>query len=261
MFGIKAGDPVDPDKIILCLRVGERHLSYAIVEKPSRTLLSLGYFTGTSVNEAALDALRNIEPELKQAFPDTIVCYDYPQCMIISDGALNAETVLNTIFPAVEPPAFLTDTTNDQKRILYRVPAQVHEWISSRYKPTRFIHQYTLLLDKKTSGGEMFIDFRQEDFVLMATVHEQPVLLQTFEYINPDDVLYYLLKTCRELGFSQADVRLKISGLVDRQSVLYNTIYQYFIHSDFREIGWNLPGNQYPAHFFTTLNDLALCGS
>jgi hypothetical protein len=52
-----------------------------------------------------------------------------------------------------------------------------------------------------------------------------------------------------------------LSGLIDKQSALYKELYQYFINIEFSEAGWNMAGTEYPAHFFTSLNDLAQCVS
>jgi hypothetical protein len=42
---------------------------------------------------------------------------------------------------------------------------------------------------------------------------------------------------------------------------LFNALYQYFTHISFRLPNWDFPSGQHPSHFFTSLNDLALCGS
>jgi len=110
------------------------------------------------------------------------------------------------------------------------------------------------------SGESLVVDFRTNDFTVLASKGSLLLLTQTFAYSTPEDVLYYLLNTCRQFNLSQQELQLQLSGLIDKRSSLYNELYQYFIHIDFREAGWNLK-NEYPAHFFTSLNDLATCAS
>jgi hypothetical protein len=89
-------------------------------------------------------------------------------------------------------------------------------------------------------------------------------MAQTFSYITPADVIYYLVKICHEFGFTQQAIRLAVSGLIEKESALYKELVHYFLNIRFREPSWQAPVEgeaQYPAHFFTSLNDLALCES
>jgi hypothetical protein len=49
--------------------------------------------------------------------------------------------------------------------------------------------------------------------------------------------------------------------MIDQQSALYKELYQYFLHIEFRNASWTIPADEYPAHFFTSLNELAQCVS
>jgi hypothetical protein len=110
-----------------------------------------------------------------------------------------------------------------------------------------------------TEEGNMYVDFRPDDFTVLLVKSSRLLLAQTYTYSTPEDVVYYLLKICAQLGLSQQELQLQVSGLIDSDSALYKELYQYFLNIEFRESGWQ--GNEYPAHFFTTLNDLARCAS
>ena len=115
-------------------------------------------------------------------------------------------------------------------------------------------------INSVSEGGSMLIDFRKDDFTMVVTKGSEFLFAQTFDYSTPADVLYYLLKTCQQFSLSQQGLQLQLSGLIDKQSSLCNELYQYFINVEFREANWNV-SNKYPAHFFTSLNDLAKCAS
>ncbi|HNA96743.1 MAG TPA: DUF3822 domain-containing protein, partial [Chitinophagaceae bacterium] len=65
----------------------------------------------------------------------------------------------------------------------------------------------------------------------------------------------------QQFSLSQQTVSVRLSGLIDKQSALYKDLYQYFREITFREAGWHTVEPEYPAHFFTSLNDLAPCVS
>ena len=95
----------------------------------------------------------------------------------------------------------------------------------------------------------------------MAAANGKLLISQHYNYTGHEDVLYYLLRTCQQYGLSQEMITLKVSGLIDKQSALYKELYQYFIHLELRDPGWQLPSNDIPAHYFTSLKDLFLCVS
>ena len=112
------------------------------------------------------------------------------------------------------------------------------------------------------AGGNLLINFRNEDFTVLGSNNNKLLLSQTFQYSTPADVIYYLLKICQQFNLSQQEVHLGISGLVDQESKLYRELYQYFLHVKFLEANWVIPAsanNETPAHFFTSLNDLSRC--
>jgi hypothetical protein len=146
---------------------------------------------------------------------------------------------------------------------IYCLELDVQDWLNQQYPRGLFRHQYSLFLKTlpATSSGCLLVDFRPEEFTVLAVQGSRLLVAQTYEYSAPADVLYRLLKICRSFGLSQEEVLLRISGLVDESSALYRDLYQYFIRVEFREAEWNNPASEYPAQFFTSLNDLAICAS
>ncbi len=268
LFQITNGGPKDWIQPVLSLRVGERHCSFAIVDKASKTLQSLCYYTSERINAPRLGALTATHPDLNRTFQAIFVCYDYPQNMLVPAGDEQLKEpgpLVSTIYRSTESPVMISEPV---KRLdlqnTFWVPAQIHEWVTGKYPTARFCHEYSLLiqtLEVSEATNCLVIDFRKEDFVVLAIKNGQVKLVQTFCYVTPDDVLFYLLKVCGQFSLSQQEVQLRLSGLIDRQSALYNSLYQYFIQVEFRMPVWKSQDHQYPAHFFTSLNDLALCES
>ena len=86
------------------------------------------------------------------------------------------------------------------------------------------------------------------------------LLAQTFQYKTPSDVVYYLIKACSQNSLSRKDVKVQLTGLIEKESFLYKELNQYFLNLEFRKAAWNSE-NEFPAHYFTSLNDLAKCVS
>lgn len=271
VFSILSPNPILPEDHCLSIRVGEKHFGFSITPNGSPELQQLAWYTG---EEITADLLREIylnHPELKQSFGRLAVCYDYPQSILVPQNIYNPDhtrSLLYTMFGVPGNDVLLTEAIPSwQLQNVYSIPATVHEWIAEHFGAgVTATHTYSVGLKQVETTdfeGSLSLDFRPDDFSMIVTRANKLMMAQTFPYSTPADVIYYLLDTCREFSFNQESVRVAISGLVDQQSVLYRELYNYFLHLKFREPDWIMPPVEqpYPAHFFTSLNDLAQCES
>ena len=206
-------------------------------------------------------------PSLRNSFYQSVVAYDTPQSILTPFSFYKpgeAQVLLKIMHGVPAGSHMISELISEwQLYNTYAVPGELHKWVSQKFPAARSWHQYSLAIMKINAAayeGSLSVDFRQNDFTVIVAQQSRILLAQTFEYTTHEDVLYYLLKTIHQFSLSQKEVNLQLSGLVDKQSSLYKEIYQYFIHVEFREAGWDT-GTDYPAHFFTSLNDLAQCAS
>jgi hypothetical protein len=132
----------------------------------------------------------------------------------------------------------------------------------------KYWHNYSSALKgmSGTEGANVFmIDFKTGQFSVIIIKEQQLQLVQTFAYSESADVLYYLLKICDLFSISQKSVLLVLSGLIDKESVLYRDLYNYFEYVSFKRnpssIKLPYTFSKYPSHFFSSLFNLAVCGS
>ena len=140
-----------------------------------------------------------------------------------------------------------------------------HSVISRRFSTGKFWNLNSVFLKNFSAERKnaMLIDFRGNEFSVIVFKDNLLQLVQTFTYSSSADVLYYLLKISQQLGTSQQEVKITLSGLIEKDSAIYRELYKYFIHLDF-EI---LPGgiriaetlNEYPDHYFSSICKLATC--
>lgn len=261
LFHIKQGSSVSGQQS-LSIRLGERHVCFAISNKAGSELFELGYCSTGSWNEKELSGLLANYPSLGNSFYECQVVYDFPQAMFTPTGKEDVAVLVNGNENAGSN--IITEQVPGwQFNNIYAVRKDIQHWFTQKFPTAKFRHQYSLgvkMMDITGEAGSLMVDFRKDDLTVMAAKKGKLLLAQTFPYSTPDDVLYYLLKICQRFDLSQQAVELSLSGLIDRQSSLYRELYQYFIQIRFRDAEWNT-GKEYPAHFFTSLNDLAKCAS
>lgn len=251
---------------VLSLVFGEKHGSFGITDKTGNELFELGYCAAEEWNSDSLTGFFSSYPCLQGQFYRILIAYEYPQAAFIpsSGNEIDGSALLKTMFGKVNGRNVISELIPEwQLNNIYSVPAAVQQWLNNKYPTANFHHRYSIAIKNAgsaTENGTLIADFRTDDFTLLAIKNSRLLLASAFEYTTPEDVTFYLLKTCKQFSLSQKEVRLQLSGLIDKQSALYKELYQYFINVEIREASWNT-GNEYPAHFFTSLNDLARCAS
>ena len=266
LFHIENGNS-DTGQEILSLRLGEKHSSFAISNKSGSELYELAYCSVDSWNENEVTAFFSAFSCLQNSFYKVQVVYDFRESLLISTSNYSpdiAGLVLNMVSGGNSSNTNIVSEQIPERQLynIYAVPKEIHEWINKKFSSARFWHQNTIGIKNITatgSDGSLLVDIRKDDFSVLAAKDSKILLAQTYTYATPEDILFYLLKICQQFSLSQREVELQLSGLIDKQSALYKELFQYFITITFREASWNVR-NDYPAHFFTALNDLAKCG-
>jgi hypothetical protein len=266
-----ANTPSVSGQEILALRIGSNHISFCTGNKAATELYNLVYVSGDNKPVAGwtkeeLAELISTYPFLKQSWYEVLVAFDYPQSILMPAAQYRLEegnNLISSLYGKAAAAMTVAEAVPEwQLMNIYSVPREVKDWIAEYFPSARQLHQYSAGLKNLLAGeaaGTINLDIRRDDFTVMAGKNGKFLLAQTCEYSTPEDILYYLLKIVSVYSLAQQETKLQLSGLVDKQSALFKELYQYFIQLEFREAAWN--NGEYPAHFFTSLNDLVRCAS
>ena len=240
------GQPANSDvKPVLAIRVGKKHCAFSITDAAAGYLIKLAYYVSPEINETFLNELFTDEPDLNLDYSQVLVCYDHPESCIVPENLFRQDATGNLIqivYGMSIGQAVIAEPVELRKLYnVFAVPKDVHERMRRKFSVGKYWHQYTLAI-KNLSGQEvgsrLQVEFRKDDFTVICTDSSNLLLAKTYEYSTPPDVLFYLLRICRQYKLSQEKVKLEISGLVDQQSALYRELYQYFTNLQFRETAW-----------------------
>lgn len=251
----------------MCVRAGERFFSFAIVDAGSQLLNSLYYYSVEKNEELQAEELINLHPELKQHFKKVVVCHGCSMCMLLpaQNGFIeDAAKVLDVFFGEDKSYVSLQEPILGREMTSYfKMPAGVNKWVNEQFNNATVKAKESILLCtlSNITDQHIFLDFGNDFFDSLILDDGKILLSKSSDFSSHEDVLFWLLKVCELLNLSQEKVHLHISGLVDKQSSMYRSLYQYFLNVEFREAKWKDDTNEYPAHFFTSLNDLYLCES
>lgn len=263
IFDIETGGNREMIQPVLNIKAGEKYFSFAVTDNISGGISSLCYWTGEGDTNVLTDDVTARLTEYGNSFYLVKVCYDYPGNMLVPSVGFRHEDA--SLLKHFAPGSAITITELIAEWQLYNVfavPKEIHDWVTARYPSAKNWHQVSVSLKNISAAatdGCLQVDIRHTGFSVIVVRNGKLLIAQTYEYNTPEDILYYLLKICRQFSLSQSTVKLELSGLVEKESALYRVLYQYFAVIYFRDAEWKI-GSEYPLHFFTSLNDLARCG-
>ncbi len=244
----------------LLLRLGESWAAFAYTNENATQVHELGYFT---VKEWTKEELNWLHDRLFRPVSKVQIALD--QCCGLLVPAGVPGSVMNMVHETADGHIVVQEPVSGwQINTVFSISPILQKWVNEKFQDAGTIHQLTAMMKfvpASPQDGAIYLDIRQKDLHLLVAAKGQLLLSQHYRYEGFEDVLYYLLRACRQFGLSQEKLELKLSGLIDKQSALYKELYQYFIQVELREPSWKLPVNDYPSHYFTSLNDLFLCVS
>lgn len=255
---------------MLLLELGERHLGYGLVNIASSEIYKAGYFVADLEEPGFFESTFNTL-RLSAPFHKVMISYHQSNSLLVPGKFYREDdylSLMNSVYGYDPGRAIITDTLPEwQIHNVFGLSAELYALVTKRFSNAQNLHVHTVNLRNAVTddGTSLFVDFKTEDFSLLMVKNRQVQLAQIIPYSTADDVLYHLIKICSHFAVTQNEVMLKLSGLIEKKSAMFDTLHQYFLHlglvsgegnvkpaSDLEEI---------PAHYFTSLNKLASCAS
>ncbi|HET6768332.1 MAG TPA: DUF3822 family protein, partial [Chitinophagaceae bacterium] len=267
-FHIKPGVEHNPANSILLMIAGARHCSFAVMNYLSKELVEFGYYTTTS-DEADYSDFFDRNRFLNNRYHQTAIAFVANECVQIPSVVYKYEDAQLHLDANYGKDVHVTIVSENLPALnlynVYRIPSNLHATISRKFLSGKFWHLYTVVLKNIPAQltDPMFIDFKTDEFSVIILRQSKLLLCQTFMYTTPDDVLYYLLKCCQHLNLSQRQTKVFLSGLIEKDSVLYRELYKYFIHLEFESLPNDIKLAEelsaHPQHYYSSISKLAAC--
>jgi len=161
----------------------------------------------------------------------------------------------------------LMDTYN-----VFSIPTLILDEIKGIYPHTRIYHLSTILMESvlinfknRINTNRVFLHLREKHFDLMLFDGRQMSYFNSFSYLNPEDITYYLIFVLEQLNINPENIPVVLLGKVDRSSNLFELLQRYIKHVEFGRrndsFKFSYVFNQVQAQSFYPLLNFTLCGS
>lgn len=260
LFDIRSEGTTSEAKTLI-LEIGPDYGAYAFMDAEKRSFASVKYFTFHELD--AEESLRKIITETEHQSEKTIVCSAFPYAILIPIKQFKNDYSLIDVVYDQPLLHYLNDPIAEwQMTNMYALPSSISELIT-RLPNVKYYHVYTPSLkvyNGFTADSQVSVHLTTQHFRVLVRKEGKILLLQTYFYKTPLDVVYYLLKIISEFQLDQNETYVILSGLVEEDSAMYKELYSYFTNLHFAHPpSISLPANDHPHHFFTSLYNVAAC--
>jgi hypothetical protein len=270
--------PAEWEQSLLLLEVSANFLGCVWYNQPKQKLLGVRHYnfedTVDKSSMVLMEELLRDDLMLNTRVAKVVMVYHYPECTLVPETYFQSELnrpVLDLMFGDAEKGLVMSEKVDILPVYnVYRIPPHIHMLFQQKFASSSYWHYYTLQLSffqiEKDSPADLTrirVMFYADKFIVGAFRDGELLILQSFNYQTPEDVSYYLLTVLKAHEVTQDNVVLKISGLIDEDSILYTELNKYFQH-----LSWDpLPAGidpagilkQFPSHYFSPLVRMALC--
>jgi hypothetical protein len=262
---------IDTTGAYLLVQAGDGFTGFAVFRPTEKKLMGwVVYKTEAGISlEEQLGAI---------AAKHTWVHTNYQKVLLVQYAATNAlvpavlnseagkELLLEQVIGPQQNTVLVRDIVLQQSLVNnYTVDATVAAVLNKRFPKGEWWHIQSLLLTKQAAGA----------VCVTATVYFNEVqitverngnwlLLQSYSYQTPEDVLYYLLNVMQQLDLSQEETTVYLQGMIDQHSALYDVLYSYILNLQLKdELHYSFPTatDEHPVHLSASLDQLLACVS
>lgn len=257
----------------LIVEVSNQHI--AIIEKNAQSTQAFEYYEINATPtewERIFNVIKNLSKILSKTYSDTTVYINNSETLIVPAKKYNresTETYLTAIYGDNNQVITNADLVNieDNPVTVYRCAASLNHTIKNHFVSFTYKNIYTKILENLFGKERMLMEmikvqFYQKTMLVVVIYDNKLMLIQTYNYSSPEDIIYYLLNIVQEFNLSVKSTPVEVSGLIDVSSRHFELLENIFGRLSLEVIAndhlftEHFNGNQ--AHWYTPFYNLSV---
>jgi hypothetical protein len=150
---------------------------------------------------------------------------------------------------------------------IFRLPQKLDDAIKKRFIVFEYKHTYTKILENLLSNDKMLMEILKVQFypktmVVTVIYGNKLMMIQSYPYNSPEDIIYYLLNIVQEFSLNVKSTPVEVSGTLDIASRHFELLENVFGRLSLETISgdgiFKEHLNVSNAHFYTPFINLGL---
>ncbi len=177
----------------------------------------------------------------------------------------NLSDYLQNTVKVLENDYITYDEVNNSEIINVYIPfVNINNFLIDTYGTFIFKHSSTVLIEtllnkyKNFDDDFCFVNVTNFNFEIVIIKNKKLALFNCFSFKTKEDFIYYILFTAEQLNLNPEEFNLVLLGDIEKESELYNVLYQYIRNIkfyDFENPNQSIEGLSLHSHF-TILNQI-----
>jgi hypothetical protein len=193
----------------------------------------------------AFQALYAQEKLLSLSFRQVDVALAHKSFTFVPDELFDANKLELYLQNVVEPPINdliqIDVLASRAAKTIYTLNSNLRNILREKYETVKIQHIMSPTINAlsqhqsklETKHDTLYIHLRDQTLQVVCFREGEFVFANYFEYQSSNDVAYYMMLVINQLSLKQQDVRVVLSGQLERKSEIYTTLYRYIQKIDF----------------------------
>jgi Protein of unknown function (DUF3822) len=210
--------------------------------------------------------VRSMSKILDRGYIDTRVFFQFPETVLIPADKFSEEAA--AIFVNAMHGDSVTDVIKTDLLQLpepmynaYKISKQLNDMVNGNMMMVSARHTHSTIVEYLLQPGKPMrslvakLQFYKRFFTLTIVQNNRLLLVQSYEFNSPEDVLYYLINATKQFNLVTDHMQVELSGAIDTKGWLFEHLKKVFTNIVFDKVPSteSLPAAfaEYPDYYFT----------
>jgi hypothetical protein len=241
----------------LSIQVALSGISFCCFDTLNNTIISFNevrfndLLKDTKIEDLFANAFQEY-PALSDSYDDILIIHNnnlstFVPTALFDDNYLGSYLQYNTKVFETDFFAF-DEITSHQLNTVYIPYVNMNNFFIDKFGTFEYTHANTILVktlldaSKNTTEIKMMVHFNSGHFEIIVVQNQKLLLFNSFEYVTPEDFIYYVLFTAEQLHMNPESFPLEMIGAIGVESEFYKIAYKYIRNVsllDVEELRWN----------------------
>jgi hypothetical protein len=125
----------------------------------------------------------------------------------------------------------------------------INNYLLDQFSTFNYKHVNTILvsklleLSKNNDEKQVYVHFSKNKFEIVVVQNQKLLLYNSFDFVIPEDFIYYLLFTTEQLNLNPEHFKVQLLGLISDDSELFEIAYKYIRNVSLLDVSNNANKN------------------
>lgn len=256
----------------LIAEIGNRHIALLATNNNAIGAFELYKFDSTNDWNTVFKNIATNSTLLGKPYATSTVYLNIPEALIVPAEKFRKESMdpfLASVYGNAHNSLCDADivTIPTNPACIYRYPTALDEAVKTHFTQPNYKHTYTKVLENLLTSERMLMEMLKVQFyettMLVTVIYgNKLMLMQSYNYNSPEDIIYYLLNIVQEFSLNVQSTPVEVSGMLDISSRHFELLENVFGRLSLETVSTDSIFKEHigvaNAHYYTPYYNLSL---